>query len=77
MKRLYTIYEDDNRIVVGILINNSIYYFQKGFESNEAAHAALIEMQTQKELEKHPNLSPGLAREFATCELNSVIWGNW
>ena len=77
MKRLYTIYQDENRTIVGILINNDIYYFQKGFASNEEAKSFLIEVQTKKELEKHPNLSPSLAREFATCELDSVIWGTW
>ena len=77
MKKLYTIYNDDNRIVVGILINNDIYYFQKGFASNEEAKEFLIETKTKKELEKQPNLSPSLAREFVLCELNSVTWGIW
>lgn len=77
MKKLYTIYNDDNRIVVGILINNDIYYFQKGFASNEEAKEFLIEFQTRKEIAKHPNLPRSLAREFAVCELDSVIWGIW
>ena len=77
MKKLYTIYNDDNRIIVGILIDNEIYYFQKGFASNEEAKELLIEYKTQKEIEKYPNISPGLAREFVVCELDSVIWGIW
>lgn len=77
MKKLYTIYQDEDRIIVGILINNGIYYFQKGFASNEEAKEFLIETKTQKEMEKYPNISPSLAHEFAVCELDSVIWGTW
>lgn len=77
MKRLYTIYQDENKMIVGILINNDIYYFQKGFASNEEAKKLLIEAKTQIEMERHPNLPKSLAREFAVCELDSVIWGIW
>lgn len=77
MKRLYTIYQDEDRIIVGILINNDIYYFQKGFASNEEAKEYLIEVKTQKEMKKHPKLPKSLAREFAICELDSVNWGIW
>ena len=77
MKKLYTIYNDDNRIVVGIVIDKKVYYFQKGFASNEEAKEFLIEFETQKEMEKHPNFSKSLAREFAVYELNCVTWGIW
>lgn len=77
MKKLYTIYQDENRIIVGILIGDKVYYFQKGFASNEEAKEFLIEFETQKEIEKHPHFSKSLAREFAVCELNSVTWGIW
>lgn len=77
MKRLYTIYQYEDKMIVGILINNDIYYFQRGFASNEEAKELLIEAQTQKEIERHPNLPKSLAREFAVCELDSVIWGIW
>lgn len=77
MKKLYTIYQDENRTIVGILINNDIYYFQKGFTSNEEAKEFLVEIWIQKEREKYPNISLSLAREFVVCELDSVIWGVW
>ena len=77
MKRLYTIYQDENKMIVGIVINNDIYYFQRGFASNEEAKELLIEAKTQKEIERHPNLPKSLAREFAVCKLDFVIWGIW
>lgn len=77
MKKLYTVFNDEDKIIVGILINNDIYYFQKGFASNKEAKECLIEVLTKKEIEKCPNIPPSLAHEFAECELESVIWGVW
>ena len=77
MKKLYTIFKDEKRLVVGILINNDVYYFQQGFASNEEAKECIIEARTKIEIEKHPNMPKSLAREFAECELESVIWGVW
>jgi hypothetical protein len=77
MKKLYTIYKDENRTIVGTLINNDIYYFQKGFVSNEEAKEFLIEDKTKKEMKRHPNLSKSLARGLVICDLDSIIWGTF
>lgn len=74
--KLYTIYVNDDKMVIATVINGRIFFFQKGFASNEEAKAFLIEEGAKKELEKHPNISPSLAKEFAECDLNGT-WGEW
>ena len=74
--KLYTIYKNNTQIVVATVTNGKIFFYQKGFESNEKAKNFLIEEGAKKELEKHPNLSLSLAREFAECDLNGT-WGEW
>ena len=73
---MYTMYNNNNHLIVATVTNGKVFFFQKGFASNEEAKASLIEEKTKRELEKHPNLSPSLAREFAECELNGT-WGEW
>ena len=74
--KIYTIYENNNKLVIATTINGCIHFFQKGFVSNEEAKDFLIEEGAKKELEKHPNLSPSLSREFAENDLDG-IWGEW
>ena len=74
--KLYTLYNSHDKMVVATMNNGIIHFFSKGFASNEEAKTFLIKEKTKKELEKHPNLSPSLAREFAECELDG-IWEEW
>lgn len=71
--KLYTFFENDNKIVYGTAVGGKTFFFYKGFASADDAKKATSTLHLEYKKSSHPNAPVGMLQ----AEIDMVLEGEW